>query len=839
MSSHKLCNFVLPALLFAGLCSGAWSAETSLSNGVIGIWNDSTAASQAGDPWQVHWIWAKDDEANMLLARRAFEVSTIPDSARLRITASSIYKLYINGQYVSRGPARSAPHHQAYDEFEVGSLLKKGKNVLAVRVHYQKGTVSHHHNGRAGLLAQMDISLDSKDRTISTDSSWRVLPDPAWDPESPLISRFHLEATDVVDLRDSVGDWTSSGYDDRGWAKAVSLIRNVGWPAHQKNARPTVLMPPWTSLQRRDIPYLVEKDVLATKLIQSQPIQGKIFKYAGSKPGKLPLIKAVQMNGKVDPLSGKTALKDNDWFFLYDFGTVINGMPRLDIEGPAGTVVDVMCAPFVVNDTFTANIVDSLLIDRIILSGQRDKWEATYFKPTRYLGIAIRGADGPVQVHAAGIHQISYPFEIKGSLHTPENPWFEDCWKAAAKTIDVCTTDAYTDNYRERRQYVQTAYFAALGNYWTFGDMALQRRYLKQAAEEQEANGMMPAYAPLHGDDFMVILDGNTSWIRGLRNYLLYSGDFETVRELLPAGRKLMSLLNSFTNDMGLFNNPPYSYWLDHAPLDRRGANLCMNGHYLGTLQDWADILDWMHEPGAEQLRSRADTLRASLSREFWNPDKGLFCDAWIDGEQSEVFSEHGNALALIMHVATEEQGKIIAEQLLRDDDENYVTRDTGTVIATPLMAYFLQRGLAQYGYAEESLVMFQDRFDKMLDPATNQTLWEEWWRDGTGRTGKLVRGRTRSDAQTESAFPPALFGELILGIQPVKPGLKEIELSIPECGLNDIKGSLPTPMGLLSVEWNLKRGELDIEIPEGMLVHFSMKAGTMSLTTGKHHVQF
>ena len=118
-----------------------------------------------------------------------------------------------------------------------------------------------------------------------------------------------------------------------------------------------------------------------------------------------------------------------------------------------------------------------------------------------------------------------YPFEQKGSFRTPDCPELQTLWDAAAKTIRVCTTDAYTDNYRERRQYAQTTYYACLGNYSVFGDYALQRRYLTQIAEEQLANGIMPAYAPRHGDDFMVILDSNCFWIRGLHQYLLYSGD--------------------------------------------------------------------------------------------------------------------------------------------------------------------------------------------------------------------------------------------------------------------------------------------------------------------------
>ena len=44
----------------------------------------------------------------------------------------------------------------------------------------------------------------------------------------------------------------------------------------------------------------------------------------------------------------------------------------------------------------------------------------------------------------------------------------------------------------------------------------------------------------------------------------------------------------------------------------------------------------------------------------------------------------------------------------------------------------------------------------KTFNTTTNGTLWEEWWRNGTGRTGEFQK-RTRSDAQTESVFPPTV----------------------------------------------------------------------------------
>ena len=85
-----------------------------------------------------------------------------------------------------------------------------------------------------------------------------------------------------------------------------------------------------------------------------------------------------------------------------------------------------------------------------------------------------------------------------------------------------------------------------------------------QIAQEQQANGLMPAYAPLTGDDFMVILDSNCLWIRSLYSYLLYSGDYETVKELLPFAERLMKLLNSYTNKLEMIDSPPFALSLIH-----------------------------------------------------------------------------------------------------------------------------------------------------------------------------------------------------------------------------------------------------------------------------------
>lgn len=785
---------------------------SNLSNDVKGVWKLPGEAEANDFKWKAHWIWLPNkDSATVMLAKKDFELKEEPKQTLLRITASSKYELTINNMYINQGPARSAPHHQSYDILDITSTLKKGENTIAIKVHFQKDKQSYHQAGRAGLLAQ----LNGENLELKTDTSWKVLADPTWNTKEDLINRFQMQVNDHVDLTKALGNWNSINFDDSNWQSAEALKRTDGWPAPKKSDPPTTLINPWVSLVPRDIPYLKEKFVAAPKIVKHLQLSDEQLKDILSKKG----IQINLDNPKDVKLPQTIKSSSNNTFILFDFSTVVNGMPKLELEGTKNTKVHVLSAPYIVNNTFTQHIIASKYHDQIILSGNLDTWQSMYFKPARYVAVVIEGASD-VQLNNVGIHSISYPFELKGTIHIPEAPWLEDLWHASAKTIDVATTDAYTDNYRERRQYAQTGYYAALGNYYTFADHALQRRYLLQTSQEQEPNGLMPAYAPLATKDYMVILDSNCLWIRSLYNYYLYSGDEITIHQLLPKAKELMELLHSFTNDLGMIDNPPYAYWLDHTLNDRNGANTNLNGHYLGALKDFQQLLNWLQQESSEVYGQRAEKLSRFMQKYLWSEEKGLFADAYINGKLSTQFSEHANAMALGENIATQEQANRIIEQLLKEDNHNFVKRENGTTMVTPAMSYFLHKGIANYGHEDASLNMLYNRFKHMLDPTTNQTLWEEWWLDGTGRSGKFIGGRTRSDAQTESVFPPALIAEFIFGIKPITPGMTTMHLKQPNTYLKTIEGIIPTPQGNITISWSLNQKEkLHLIIPKGMKI--------------------
>ena len=260
-----------------------------------------------------------------------------------------------------------------------------------------------------------------------------------------------------------------------------------------------------------------------------------------------------------------------------------------------------------------------------------------------------------------------------------------------------------------------------------------------------------------------------------------------------------------------------------------------MNGHYLRALEDFSQLLKWMSlTEESSALDEQVQDIRQFIVTNFWDEEKQLFADAFVDGERSNQFSEHANAMALAGKIASEQQAEIVAKQLLLKDNHNFVRRANGMTMVSPAMSYFLYKGLANYGYEEASLHMLNQRFSHMLKPETNGTLWEESWLDGSGRTGEFIGGRTRSDAQTESVFPPALFVNYILGLEVTKPGMSEMQLVKPATTLKNVSGEIPTPQGSVKIEWNFgEPNSLSISVPENTRV----KLDTESLNRNKKEV--
>lgn len=81
-------------------------------------------------------IWPKDEEKkqNMTVAfRKVINLKDI-ESSRLKITASTDYRAYVNGKFLSHGPCVAAHDFYRIDLYDITDFLRPGDNIVSIEV---------------------------------------------------------------------------------------------------------------------------------------------------------------------------------------------------------------------------------------------------------------------------------------------------------------------------------------------------------------------------------------------------------------------------------------------------------------------------------------------------------------------------------------------------------------------------------------------------------------------------------------------------------------------------------------------------------------------------------
>jgi hypothetical protein len=208
--------------------------------------------------WRAKWIWCEGEPVPQnfyLYCRRVWALEEGAAEASVEVAADSRYKLFVNGKFVGRGPARCDQRWQYYDTYDLRPFLQPGDNVLSAVVH-QYGVPSHSYTlGRGGFFLQGEVRERSgRTERLDSDESWRVLPAPPWDRESPRCC-VAVMWQEIYDARQEPAGWQRAGFDDSAWQRPVIL------------GAPPVL--PWENLVARDIPFLLEEEWLPSLVVNS------------------------------------------------------------------------------------------------------------------------------------------------------------------------------------------------------------------------------------------------------------------------------------------------------------------------------------------------------------------------------------------------------------------------------------------------------------------------------------------------------------------------------------------------------------------------------------------
>lgn len=819
--------------------------------------------------WQAEWIWHGDDPAPFhffAYVRRSFDLTQMPISAVLHITATDRYRLYVNGVYLGRGPERCDPRFQSYDTHDLHPNLSVGHNCIAVQLYFYGCDTGFTRDGRGGLLAQLEmigITGDGSVEMIGTDGQWKIRAAQAWRRDVKP-SGMGPGVTEVYDARRDPPDWMQPGFDDALWESATVVTPNAGmWcsrpePRHIPFLGEQVIRPVRVVMVGEALDYQDARSTTDIAEFLSREIHTAL-RHAHFEDAEVLTVE--EMSAPALAATSPHTLRDDvsegiyDPFVLLDFGRQVNAFPRITVEGLAGSIVDVTYGEQLIEGRIAPIICATRCADRYIMRDGLQTFEFFEFKSFRYLQVTFRTGAVPVNIHAIEANTWQYPVPMRG-VFTCSDLTLTRLWDACAATVQLCTEDAFMDSpLREKRNWSGDGSHALLGALAVWGDTAVVRRYFQLITQGAMGDGMLRMFYP--GSDWMdwktrfanCIPQHALVWASRVREYYTFSGCTEFLRELYPTLTALAGWCDRHVNTDGLLDRLPSQNWLDWTPSDIRGASFGTNAFMLHMLDDLAEIAETLGKPDdAACWRDKAGRVRQALQRLYWDDARGVFYDSLFRGKPTEISSELGNALSLLFDIAHPRQAERVIAQLLGGDDH--------LAPVTPLFFQYVVQALFKADRAVDAIRLMGDRFAPML--ARSRTLWENWHPHvqethisltTAGAPDVFPDGRFETVVHSHQpcsiglahcgsvGFSLLLLTE-ILGIRPRRPGFDGCVLTPRVDLLDHAGGTLPSPRGDITVGWVKSPTEttLRIELPVDLIADLHLPTGkVVSLAGGKH----
>lgn len=756
--------------------------------------------------WDAHWITHPDvagDEFGVYLFRQELELAAAPGSFVVHVSADNRYKLYVNGRYITGGPARGDARNWRFESLDLAPYLKAGTNVVAAVVwNFAEHRPVAQHTVRTGFILQGDTVAE---RQLNSGETWTVSRETAYAPIPVNLRAYYVVGPgEEFDAAEHPWSWMDAGSTASGFVQAKSL-----GPGRPMNSLGRYGNPPAHLLVPRNISLMEETAQRFASLRRSNTDKVSDGFIRGGEPTTLP------PNSKVS--------------ILLDQGHLTNAYPILKFSGGQGSTIKITYAEALYDEEGQKGNRDR--IEGKAIRGNTDlvkpdggssrTYETLWWRTFRYVQLDIETGAAPLQLEDFSSRFTGYPF-AENAEFSSQVPLLDQIWDVSWRTQRLCSGENYFDcPYYEQLQYAGDTRIQTLISTYVSGDTQLFRNAIEAYKDSYEAFGLTQSRYPSYDPQFIPTF--SLVWTTMLHDYWMLTDDTELVRTSLPT---VLNILNWFEQRMsttGLLG--PMEYWLfvdwvdtegweaGIPPGEDTGNSTLISLQYVYTLQKAAELFGaFGYVEKASHYLGLAERIRDAATRLSWDTGKGLFADT----PDKTFYSQHTNIFA------------ILSGSVPKGDNKGVLDRILGNNSIAPASYYFSF-------YLMEALreAAMEDRYLELLDP------WEGMLQRGLSTFAERP-DPTRSDCHAWSASPMYFFLSMVCGIQPASPGFKTVKIA-PHLGtLGSVSASMPHPMGVIKV--NLKENKSkdligSVILPDGLSGSFEWGGTRIALSQGDNAI--
>ena len=734
------------------------------------------------DAWNAMWIevpGTQPKDYGVYYFRKDVDLNAKPSKFVVYVSGDTRYKLYVNGELASLGPARNDSKHWNYETVDLAPYLKAGKNVFAAQV-WNEGNFTPVPNATMHSGFLMMGEGDAK--VVNTDETWKAIQDQSYTPIRQQVPGYYaLGAGEQIDMSKTIANWKEADADLSQWQDAKPY--ELGTP-HDTNSGTGV----YTGHML--VPSSLPQVERFEKRIPTVRIDGGL---------KLPKGWPSQLAKVTIPANKKVEL-------LLDQEELTNGFFQLNFSKGNGANITIRYAEALYTDERgqhkgNRNEVDGKkFIGRFdnLTSNGKDNQQFTSldWRTFRYIKLEIETKGEALEINDISSMFTGFPFKMNAQLDT-DNQELLKMMEIGWRTARLCAIETYTDcPYYEQLQYLGDTRIQALVSIYNSGDDTLWKNFLRQSDMSRSAEGVTMGRAPSELPQY--ITPYALSYIYSIHDYMRYGKDQQLVLDLIPGAEQILHYFSKYQMADGRIKGLPgwnFSDWvysegwqMGVAQVGKDGGGILMDLQLLLALQMMSEMENYQGNSFmANKYDQTAAKLKEGIQNAYWDVGKGLYAQT----SEKQIFSQHANALAIITGMVTGEQAKKVAEKMLNDPSLSQ---------CSVYYKFYLHEALVKAGLGNDYL--------KWLD------IWRENIRQGLTTWGETsdVDG-TRSDCHAWGASPNIEFFRTLLGIDSAAPQFAKVIIE-PRLGdLTKIGGSMPHPQGDIKVSYQKSGNTLKAEI--------------------------
>ena len=792
----------------------------------------------ANDPKRVFgsakWIWPTAqgyDLVNCFVqARRSFRVSSLPKRSVIRVTADSRYKLFVNGRFVCRGPARGFQLHWPYDEVDIAPNLKRGANVIAVLVHNLGIGNFHYISEDAGgvILFGRAGAVD-----LSTGPLWRLRRAPGYVRHMTRLSQ-EMGFEEIFDARLDDGGWILPSYDDSSW----------------KNPVPTAAgAMPWHAVEPRGIPML-RQEILAPLSVVAQcsgPSPDNFREatnitanyLAEKRPWRRPSISFKRLKSGLSlevPATGPGRFRA----YVLDFGREVVGTIGLAVAGAyGGEIVDVQASETVTG--LAPDVADPSVDCKVAMAGRltlrkgTTRHEQFEIWGTRYLALVVRDARRHVRV-SVYLRTALYPLEVRAAFKSSD-AMLDDVYRICVRAQQCCMIDAYVDcPWREQAQWWGDARVQAANTFHLSADARLLARGIRQIAAQQTPNGLTYGLTPTTSHH-CILPDYTLTWIMTIWDYYRQTGDVSLIREEVPRMLRALSYFEGITAENGLL---PYDdrYWLflDWADVFKDGYPAIYNVLYFWALETAAALLRLvgMSRQSARLAKLAAASREAVMKNLFDHKRLRFFGGLTWKNRPVVHDCAHSYALAILSGLCPRYDGAFVDRvlvPLVKGPVPLFAASADGALERlprepSPFFMYYVFEALKRCGRKAEVVDCIRRWYGRFVEEGFTTT--PEMW--------GMLKGRW-SACHAWSAHPLVHLLNILLGVTQDSVGWRRVRFEPFFGDLDFAEGAVATPLGVVESSWRRDGPciKVELSLPARVSALVRLPGITKTVRDGRH----